>query len=338
MTLWGIDFLGAGKYPKKAVRYLPRGFAFGCFTNPESAEGTPMFGNGLKVVKLVALSDKAPLIRCQILWSDKHVFGDQHIPIIRQQSRAIEAIAKAHPLIKFEISPFCEHNLSNPDKYLDIVKAEAPSCKPVNVPYKGAISQKYKNEVHGSHSAPKGKYNYSWDGSSIFDSDVEGLKAKHKGAEVTFLWFPQCNGRKSKTDPTPRPDRGAWPTPEITDSAVFLTTKKGKASLPAKWLWKSHADQHYDIPEPRANKPVLLCPGRPNLVELIDAKMKVVAVGAFAGIFDGDKRAMFRFPEFGYKTLVEVLEYQKASVLRLRVDRKIIGRVNAAFRQNEYRL
>jgi hypothetical protein len=131
------------------------------------------------------------------------------------------------------------------------------------------------------------------------------------------------------------------PTVEQIESLSFLSTDKGKAELPAGWLWKSHADQHGEPgPQPRESKPVLVCPVGGAKIELVSSVAsggkvlgKLVASGKFT-----DGRSLYRLSEYGYKVMLKAWKIQKPKVLRLRVNGKIVGKVNAGFRQNEYRV
>lgn len=79
-------------------------------------------------------------------------------------------------------------------------------------------------------------------------------------ADVFFLWIPQFNGRKTKSDSTPRPERKAWPSQELVNSVAFLATQRGSVRILQNTLWKSHAEQSNVPPAPKELKPVLITP------------------------------------------------------------------------------
>ena len=288
--IFGLDTLGLAKFDAKAIAALPKGGALSAFAET--------FGDAEKAVRKACQVAKPVAFKIQMLWSDSHDFGDDDIPKITQLARKYEAVAKAFPKIKFYLSPFCEHKIKAPDKYLDIVAKEAPSCVPLNTPWTGGISKKYLNEIHGDHAAPRGKYCYSFDGTSSVDANVSAFKRKHKKAEIFWFWHPAFNGRKNSSDPTPRPERKAWPTPDLIKSVWYLRRNKGKTKLPKNYLWKSHADRHETPPEPRAYKPVAIIPEQAPQIELVKGD-KVIAKLPYYGPF-ADGRHRYYAPDYGY--------------------------------------
>lgn len=327
--LWGLDQLGAARYADLAVREHPHGWAFGIFDTT--------FGNGLGVCDRIAATGRAPLIRTQLLWSDTHQFGDSDIPAIKKRARLYQQLKTRFPSVTIEISPFCEHNLKAPDKYLEIVQHEAPDCIAVNVPYKGALSTRFKNEVHGTHGRPSGHYNYSFDGTPCVDANVQTMKGSHLKADVFFFWTSQFNGRKNPNDKTPRPQRKAWPVPDLIDSVIYLHREAGKVSLPKRYLWKSHADQHEaPVPEPRALKPVFIIPPKVRRVELLARNGQVVAVSGSAQPF-ADGRWRYYFGQYGYQLAEKARRIQGDAIVSVVLDGKVVGQLNPAFRAGDFR-
>lgn len=251
-------------------------------------------------------------------------------------ARRYGALKKQFSHVNVEISPFCEHNLQNPDRYLEIVGNAAPDCVPVNVPWKGAFSKRFKNEVHGSHRKPAGDYNYSWDGESCVDGDVESSKKTHALSQVYFWWHPAFNGRLNTNDKTPRPSRKAWPTSDLIDSIIYLRTDAGKVSYPRNWLWKSHADRHSSPPEPRAYKPVLIMPIKAKRVELVAINGQVIARASAAMPFN-DGRYRYYWPDFGYKLAEKAVRIHNMPTVSVFVDGKALATVNPGFRGGSFR-
>lgn len=326
--MYGLDYLGLPKFVDLAVREHPEGWAAGCFANT--------FGDALPAVRKLLETGRCPLFRVHLLWSDAHNFGASDIPTVRRLARQYEVLKRAFPSVTIEISPFCEHNLANPDPYLEIVAQEAPSCRPVNTPWKGGFSRKFKNEVHGTHAAPRGEYNYSWDGNSCVDGDAEKSKAVHKNAQVYFWWHAAMNGRKNDSDKTPRPERKAWPTSDLIDSMIYLRTTAGEVKYRRNFLWKSHADRHETPPEPRAYKPVLIMPLKAKRVELVADNGQVVAVAGPALPF-ADGRFRYYWPDFGFKIAEKAVRIHGKPTAKLVVDGRAVGVVNAAFRGGSFR-
>lgn len=209
----GLDLLALARYPQEAYKWFPYGMALGVFART--------FGDSLPIVNQLVHEKGIPLVRVQLLWSDTHQFGDGDVRFIKREAERWNQLASKKRNCVFELSPFCEHNLKAPDKYLKIVEDAAPDCRAVNVPFMGAMSNRYKNEVHGDHPKPKrGPYNYSHDGTNGLDVNVDAFKKRHKGADVFFLWHYTFNCKKSVDDRTPRDQRTGFPTKRIIETIV----------------------------------------------------------------------------------------------------------------------
>lgn len=325
--MFGLDFLALPKYADLARREMPEGWALGFFDNT--------FGNASPHAERILDTGRVPLMRVHLLWSDPHSFGDKDIKQVRKLARKYQALKQKYPSAIVEISPFCEHNLKNPDKYLDIVKQEAPDCKPVNTPDKGAFSKRYKNEVHHANKRPQGRYNFSYDGASCVDADVEKDKAFHSGADIFFFWASQFNGRKTTKDTTPRPQRKAWPTSELIDSIIYLHRSAGNVTLPKNWLWKSHAEQHTTPAEPRAWKPVFIIPPKVSRVELVADNGQVIAVSAGPQPYE-DGRFRYYFNQFGYQLAEKAMRIQGHPIVTARTGGREF-KLNPAFRGGSFK-
>jgi hypothetical protein len=311
---YGLDVLAGAKYPEQ-VRRIPNQFAVGLFAET--------FGDALPVVKRELESGRS-FVRVHLLWRDNHSFGGAELKEARKLARRYQSLCAAFPG-RIEISPYCEHNVPTPDKDLDKIQAEAPNCKLVNTPWKGGISRRYKNEVHGSHKKPAGPYNYSYDGSNSVDADVEKDKAAHSGADYFFFWHPRFNLKWSLKDQTPRPQRKAKPSRDLVESVEYLQTAKGQTSVPKKWLVKSHAEKHG--PEDlKGDKLLIISPKRVNEITLRRGAQKVGTL-RYYGPFDGGG---FRYysPSFGYKLGMN---------LEIWIGSKVYGSINGGFRDGYFR-
>lgn len=326
--MWGLDLLGLSRFEQTAVNEFPEGWALGAFA--------VTFGDALPSIRKVIETGRCPHVRVQCLWSDTHSFGPSDIHTLTAIARRYEKLSTRFPSVRFELSPFCEHNLSDPDHYLDIVKQEAPSCFPVNTPWQGALSKRYKNEVHGDHARPKGRYNYSFDGTSAVDADVQKFKRQHDSADVFFFWVPQFNGKKNSADSTPRPERKAWPTPALIDSVIYLHNKRGKVSFDAPRLWKSHADQHDVPPEPRALKPVIIIAEKVPELVLKASNGQVIATAPYYGPFSGGGHRYY-LGDWGFLVAERAIRIQGSPVVQVCAKNKVIGTVNPAFRAGTFR-
>lgn len=311
--VFGLDTLAGAKYPRE-VRTIPNHYAVGFFAET--------FGDAFSVVRQELAAGRIH-VRVHLMWSDQHQFGDRDIRTITRLARKYQPLCAQYPG-RLELSPFCEHNLGNPDKYLDIVARES-GCTVVNTPWKGAISRKYKNEVHGDHAKPQGRYNFSFDGTNSVDADMEAFKRRHAGAEVLYLWNPRLNLKWSMKDTTPRPQRKAIPSPEFLDSLEYLTTAKGQTSLPKRWLAKSHADRHQAV-DPKGDKLLIISPIRGNAVELRKAG-KVVATLRYYGAFDGG----------GFRYYATTMGFKLGPNLGVFMNGKQYGTINGGFRDATFR-
>lgn len=332
--MYGLDLLGLPKFAELARKEFPQGWALGTFART--------FGDALPHVRAILDTGRCAVVRVQLVWSDSHQFGVAETAAAIKEARRYEKLAREFPNIKIELSPFCEHNIKSPDSELSKVQDRAPSCTVVNTPWTGGLSAKFKNEVHGTKAkALKGKYNFSYDGSSSVDSDVETVKATHTAADCFYFWVPQFNGRKSTNDTTPRPDRKAYPVglsgSRLIDSVIYLSRARGDSRLAKGFLWKSHAEQHDSpIPEPRAFKPVLICPVKAKKFDLITDNGQSVATLPYYGTYSGGGYRYYA-QDFGYLIQEKAFRIQGRGSCKLVAEGKDYGTVAAAFRLGGFR-
>lgn len=336
--IYGIDYLAGVKYQKVILDEHPAGWGAGFFART--------FGPALKTVDALLATGRCPAVRIQMLWSDTHQFSDSDIPALKKIAKQYEVLAKKYKTVRIYLSPFCEHNLKNPDKYLDIVKAHAPSCIPVNTIWKGSLSKRYINEVHGNKSAvPKGHYFYSYDGQNALDADVENDKVKYKDAGIFFWWSYQCNGKKKEDDTTPRPDRKAWLSNKQADALIYMNRSREKVSIPKGWIWKSYADQQNTPASDKDCKPVLITP--PNLkfkeIKLVCDNGQVIDRFGYYGPWkdhETEKLLGHRYYAnlWGFELSDKAKKIQNESrVVDLICDNKKYGKINPAFRCGTYK-
>lgn len=208
-----LDVLAGAKYPK-IVRAIPNHFGIGAFATT--------FGDFYPIAEK-ELHAGRDFIRIHLLWSDGHSFSDSDLLRVCVLAAKYESLAKVYPEAVIQLSPFCEHRISRPDKYLDATREAAPSCVIVNTPEKGGLSKKYPNEVHGERSLPKGYGgNYSFDGTDCLHDNVAKRKAANPKAEAFFLWTSRFNLKETVNDPTPRPKRKAKPSRDLIKAVCAL--------------------------------------------------------------------------------------------------------------------
>jgi len=324
---YGLDYLAGARYSDLILREHPEGWAAGFFANT--------FGNALPTVERLLATGRCPHVRIQLLWSDSHTFGDGDIPTIRRLARAYQALKGKYPSVTIELSPFCEHNLQNPDKYLEIVKNEAPDCVPVNVPWRGAFSKRFKNEIHGDHSKPQGAYNYSLDGMNGPDANITALKNAHASADVFFFWGIRMNGNYHMGAKVARPDRKGWPDSRYIDSLIALHKDKGQTNLPRGWLFKSHAENK-GTGDPRAEKPVWVVPVKARAIELRADNGQVIDSAKYYGPF-ADGRHRYYCSDWGFLLAEKARRIHGHPRANVFVNGKRIGIIHPSFREGSWR-
>lgn len=335
--MFGLDHLGIAKYGKVALDEHPEGWALGAFSN--------VFGDALPAVKAILDSGRCPRVRFQLHWEDDHKEkADTFSKIEREAVRVGNFLKPYADRIDCRVSSFCENTL-NPKRAEELRKLVMKHM-PAGVTYVhsydaglgGRPLPNCVNEVHGSgRQVPGGRFDFSFDGQSCFDADVEAAKKKFSKAETFYFWFPQCNGRMKADDKTPRPQRKAWPTSKLIDSAIYLSTTSGvSGKLPKGWILKTHSDQHTVPPGPRDCIPVIIAPIKTKEIQAVTRNGQVVANLTYYGPFTGGG---FRYyaKEFGYIIAEKAKRIQGDPVTALKVNGKKIADVNMGFRAGVFR-
>lgn len=331
--IYGWDALGGARYQKTVLAEQPRSYGFGVFAEVDG------FGKAYSLIDQVAKLG-VPFIRVQMIWRDDHNFTSRDLPTLEQRCRALKAVTQKHPSVKFLISPCCEHNLNERQfqPFADVVQKHFGSVfQIVNSPNhnKGHRSTKYQNEFHNSDSRARAGDGFSFDGANCVDSDVEKYKAK--GFKYLMIWNSQCNGRRNLEDKTPRAQRKFWPTAKQIDSWIWLTTRsKGSVRMPAKWLLKSHSDQHTNPPSGKDQKPVFIVPVKASAIVLKARNGQVIDTARYFGSFQGGG---FRYycTQWGFELAQKAIRIQGDAICDLYVNNKKVGTVNPAFREGNYR-
>jgi len=330
--IYGLDFLGGVKYSDLCVREMPEGWAFGVFYDT--------FGNALPLIEKIAATNREILIRVHLIWDDNHVFTVDDITEAARKAQNIERLAKKYPAIEFQVSPFCEHKLKLDflNRTAAIIKKAAPSCEYVNTPLpQGDIMPDEVNEFHGHEKKPRkcAKFQFSFDGTPQVDSDIEAYKKNYQGAKAFFLWEPRFNGRWEDIDKTPRPDRKGWPDSGLVDSVIFQHRDRGDSKPSRDHLYKSHAENKGNK-DPRAEKPVYICPKKARRIELVARNGQVVATLDFFGTFS-DGRFRYYAKEWGYLIAEKAKRIQGDPICKVRIDGKSYGTLNPGFRIGGFR-
>jgi hypothetical protein len=331
---FGIDFLGGARYAKTVLQEQPRAWGFGIFADVDG------FGKAYKLIEQVAALG-VPFIRVQLMWKDDHNFRASDIPEIEKRVKQLVPIMNKYLNVRWFLSPCCEHNLNEAqfEPFAQAVLKNYLLCTVVNSPNKGKgfVSKKYLNEYHHEEKPRSGgRYASSFDGANCVDSDVTKYKANYKDAEYFMLWNSQCNGRRNLEDKTPRKDRKYWPTDKQIDSWIWLAKDRGNPKLPAKWLLKSHSDQHTVPPSGKDQKPVWIIPVKARAVVVKASNGQVIDEARYFGTFQGGG---FRYyhQSWGYELAQKAIRIQGHPVCNVFVNNKKIGSINLAFREGNYR-
>jgi hypothetical protein len=323
--MFGLDYLAGAKYGDIILKEHPKGWAAGFFDTT--------FGDAYPVVSKLAQSKRCPLIRIHLLWDDNHTFGEKQIEAAFKSARRYQELATRVP-IAIELSLFCEHNLKDPDVFLDRLQMIAPNCRIINTPLFGAKSKKYKNEIHNDDPPPTGPYNFSFDGLNCVDTDIEMFKLKHSRSDVFFFWHPRFNLKWSMKDATPRPKRRAKPSKEFVKSIIYLSNSKGRTNPPPKMV-KSHAEKHGPTDQ-KGDKLLLILNVKADKIELVTPGGKPVATLPFYGNFEGGGYRYYA-NSFGYQIAEKAQKLGGSPFVRVFANGKRIGLINPAFRDREYR-
>ncbi len=302
---YGIDCLGLAEHGDVVFANVPTTFALGIFAEE--------FGDALPFLRNAAKAGFRSF-RVHLIWDHNHDYGDQYLPKLKSLTPLYERFAVNHPNCHVELSPFCEHNIHAPDKYLDLVAGLAPHCKAVNSPLPtGGISTRYKNECHGSKARPlQGHFNFSYDGNDAYNADVEKMRTTMQHCDTFYVWGSKCN--LHRTDTTP--ERDSPPDANYMKGLVALATPKGVTGIPARDTWK---------PESEKGVPVLISPIHTNHVEL-HRDGKVIAMLPYYGPYT-DGRSRYYAHAQGFEI----------GLCELWINGVKQGVLNGAFRENEYR-
>lgn len=315
-----IDTLGAARYPD-ALKAVPLDYAIGGFAQT--------FGDFFPVAKQ-ELDRGRKFIRVNLLWSDTHSYGDKDLPAIRKEAKRYNILCTDFSDAVIELAPFTEHNISRPAKYLKAVRMNAPNCGVVNSVWRGSLTKNplYKNEVHGSHSAPtisNVRYNFSDDGTNSVDTSFPDTLQKHRNADITCAWNPRLNGKWSMKDNTPRNLRTAWPDREFIRSLVYLFSEKGQTDVPPGWTVKSHAERH-SAADLKGDKLLIIAPLQVPYLTLRQ-QGTVVATLPYYGPFDGG----------GHRYYASQMGFHYGPDIRVWAGNQRYAIINAGFRDGTFR-
>ena len=322
MTIVCIDTLGGVKYPE-VIAKIPKKNGTGYFWEE--------FGPAKGAIEKDARSGRS-YIRVQGIWSKTHSFGSSDEGKAVRIAKEVQRLAVKYPKTLFEYSPYCEHRKDA--KYMEALLRKllthCPKVALVNSPISGGQWVRgFKNEIHHNDKPagmPEGRFNYSMDGLHQLDCDIEKHKKviQNPCCDAWFCWALQnnCKPNSKPENNKPPKQRKTKPTPDLHTAMLFqVENAKQKVSLPKGWLYKAYAEQHTDV-DSRANKPVILGPKGKRFRKLSLGKIELKE----SGIKDG--RQVWRCNQWGFKI---------GRTLEIKADGKLVGTVDAAWRENELR-
>ena len=322
---YGLDLLGAAKYKDVAVKYHPKHFAFGIFTQKE------IFGDGYPVVKALLERNGTPLVKYNLRWSDTHSFSTSDFPKIVAEAKRFVPLMVKYPAVHCYVSGATEHKLSERDAQTlaNQVLAVLPDrCKYINNPWiKGGgkllpVTARIINEVHGAENPPSGMYSYSFDGTAAEDSNTQSIKDKHYRAETFYIWSPRFNGHWESGSSMPRPLRKGYPDGKMIRSMTALASLKGDTSFPRGAIYKSHSENK-GTGDTRAEKPVIIIRNRASKVMVGIHSCPYYGPYSTAGYY------RYYCPRWGYEMGIQPVDVKAGS--------RTIGKVNPSFRDGIYR-
>lgn len=267
------------------------------------------FGNYLKVMD--DEFSKGRLVQgINGAWQE-HNYGDKDVKGIKNLGEKLSSFFNRYSGITIYWSPFTEHNLNNFDKYGDIAQAACPRCIIVNSVYRGSLSTKYQNEVHGSHIKPTGKFllpgvSYSSDGSNSPDQNFSKIFKDYQDAKFVCGWTWSFNLFYGSSDTANRDTRIKEanirkPDKDLIQSILYLFTRPSGMSLaPEIYLIKSHADNHGPT-DTKGNKLLIISTINSDYVELKDSSGHTAAKLTKYGAFDGCRNCIrYYWDRMGY--------------------------------------
>lgn len=335
--MFGLDVLGAAKFPSIALRNWPAGWAAGLFDST--------FGNIWGLVDKLAASGKCPLIKVNGPWTAHQYEPSKHDKAIFAALEKTFAMADKYRDVQFQFAPVCENDNTTAAYNALLARCRSRVHRVEVINSRGTRGKEvpgFTSEVHGSTKAPDSFYQYSYDGTSTVDANVVKDLETHKKARVFFLWHPAFNLKYKtklsadlhepkhviKNDTAPPKERNCKPTPELIKSLERLGSPiKGTPKLGRREIWKSHADRNNTPPESREYKPVFISPVSAPRIELRDGS-SVIAISQGRRKFVDD-RFVYRFDKFGYQMSDKVVD--------IYANGKKIGSVNPAFRAGDFR-
>lgn len=338
--MWGIDYLGGVKFANVVIDEHPTGWAAGIFCNT--------FGDYQKViVPLLATGGRCPRVRLQAVWEDNHTYRPAiHKPIIRKELRRARELKARFPEVEIQFSPFCEY--SGPrDNMVEMIRfcqnLGADGLTLIASSLQGHEVAGALTEYHREYSGPIGqsRFNFSWDGKTAFDDNVEKAKNRFRDADTMFLWSCHLNLKRKDDEKTPRPQRTYRPVGKHIDALVALHRPSGDCHLPHGWILKPVAEDA-GPKDSKSNKVCIIAPTDVPQMKMLDVAGNQVVdtlknFGKYKDKIAGKTCWRYYSTEWGYLIAEKAFRISNSRRVVLMAGGKQQGIVNPAFRAGIFR-
>jgi len=362
----GHDFLGLG-CPKWSVKdtlaALPSGVAIGCFDSTWPLN----FGDPYEKVRAMCKSKKIVAVRVQMWWSYEHKIVP--LDVLKKATPRWEKLAKEFPNVKVYLSPSCEYRyrddgrstvtVTDVQQRIDVIRALAPSCVPVQNPWLAPTVKGVITEHHGAKAKAKVGEIVSYDGGGPkaggFDEEIgaEAWMHNNRKASVVFCWSPIYNCAESHNTLKPN-QRTATPSSDYIGAMQRLmepktTAPKKQFTIPTKplkapHLWKNFAEDMQGN-NSRDNLPLFVVKADVPVVLVLNNKGKEIAKLALygnPGSFDGGLSRYYSgfgagSKLYGFEIAEKAMETAGTEWVYIKAGATTYGPIHPAFRAPFYR-
>lgn len=293
----GLDLLGLAKHDvKNILPYLQPGMAIGTLM------GT--FGGPLPKLEVLIKTGKIAAVRVHLTNGCGYRNGNAEPAFdpkandyvaLTKRAKAVEALAKKYPAVKFYVSPRLEHDEKNAGvvaRWIKIMERYCPRCTIVFSAFTGLVPKGFLVEKHGNGAKADIISN---DGESLTDADASYLK---NGKVITFAWIHTMNGRgpgdKTFLAPSKRKPDSFSTAKDIDYCVRWLQGKEAQpaGNVPkAPEIVKPFAEYYSILEDIREKKPLLIAKPAVGTLDITDLKGKKIGIArAYPGLFKGMTR------------------------------------------------
>lgn len=297
----GLDFLCLGHklWPvRDSIATTPQGAPGGCFDLVDEIEALP---NTVANVRKHLKSGKHQEWRTHVQYRRDKKLVD--IELLKKRAPIWQKVALEFPAVQLFLSHTCEYQFCSQrdvQERVNILKALAPACTPVNNPVKNApVTDKAITERHTDDDST-GATLVSNDGFCSADIDVAAYYKNNAFASICFLWAPRFNLRevyeKNEAAP-PVSQRTAIPEPGYFRTIARLLAAQGRAPKPTfklkivnikqPFLYKVFAEDKKGEADPRACKPLTITNSKAPVLDIVTYTGKKIGEFGYFGTYLG---------------------------------------------------